>query len=337
MLKRTLSDIAKELGVSVSTVSRALKKKDGVGEELRKKILKEALRIGYIDQLPSSVQDSSNILGVIIPNIQNPFFLSFLKGIETILFHMNYRFIVCNTDEDIFKERVYLKWLFESKVKGIIAAPSFSEKGETNIDLFREINKNIPTVLYDRDFFEPTKFDSVVIDNKTAIFDGVKFLVENGHEKIGILLSKRGNYCIEERYRGFNKAAKYFKLKTNHAWVLDNLYPSNQAAKKLESFFELEDKPTAMIATNHDISCNFIRIAGKYDFKVPDDISLLGFSEVPENEIVNPPLTAIKQPVLEIGHMAATAILSRIENQYKEPSKIILKSSIIERRSVKKI
>ncbi|MFO7889954.1 MAG: LacI family DNA-binding transcriptional regulator [bacterium] len=336
-IKPTLSEIAKELGIAVSTVSRALNKKEGVSEDLRKKVLNKALKMGYIDEIPKVIQQSQNIIGVIIPNIQNPFFLTFLKGIETILFRMNHTFIVCNTDEDVVKERVYLKWLLESKVKGVIAAPSFSLTGETNINLFKKINQFIPVVLYDREFYESTEFDSVIVDNQAAIVAGVRHLHEKGHKRIGILLSKRGNYCIEERYKGFNKALRYFGLKSYKKWILENLYPSGTAEKSLNNLFELENKPTAVIATNHDISYSFLRIAKKYNIRIPDDISLLGFSEVPENEIVNPPLTVIRQPILEIGNIAATAMLTRIENQHKEVSKIVLKATIVERESVKNL
>jgi LacI family transcriptional regulator len=336
-IKPTLSEIAKELGIAVSTVSRALNKKEGISEDLRKKVLDKALKMGYIDEIPKIIQQSQNIIGVIIPNIQNPFFLTFLKGIETILFRMNHRFIVCNTDEDVVKERVYLKWLSESKVKGVIAAPAFSISGETNINLYKKINQYIPVVLYDREFYETQEFDSVIVDNQAAIVDGVRHLHEKGHKRIGILLSKRGNYCIEERHKGFMKALRYFNLKTENKWILENLYPSSSAEEKLNSFFELDNRPTAMIATNHDISYSFLRIAKKYNIKVPDDISLLGFSEVPENEIVNPPLTVIKQPILEIGNIAATAMLTRIENRNKEVSQIVLKTTIVERKSIKNI
>jgi LacI family transcriptional regulator len=133
------------------------------------------------------------------------------------------------------------------------------------------------------------------------------------------------------------KALRYFNLKTENKWILENLYPSSSAEEKLNSFFELDNRPTAMIATNHDISYSFLRIAKKYNIKVPDDISLLGFSEVPENEIVNPPLTVIKQPILEIGNIAATAMLTRIENRNKEVSQIVLKTTIVERKSIKNI
>ncbi|MFW6120626.1 MAG: LacI family DNA-binding transcriptional regulator [Petrotogales bacterium] len=334
VIRPTLTEIAKELGIAVSTVSRALNRKEGVSEELREKVLNKALKMGYIDEIPNIVQQSQNIIGVIVPNIQNPFFLTFLKGIETVLFRMNHTFIVCNTDENIVKERVYLKWLLESKVKGVIAAPAFSISDETNISLYKKINQYIPVVLYDREFYESNNFDSVIVDNQVAIIDGVRHLKEKGHKRIGILLSKRGNYCIEERYKGFKKALRYFNLNTKKKWILENLYPSTTAEKSLNNFFDLENKPTAVIATNHDISYSFLRMAKKHNIRIPDDISLLGFSEVPENEIVNPPLTVIKQPILEIGNIAATAMLTRVENKNKEASKIVLKATIVERESV---
>lgn len=337
VIKPTLTEIAKELGIAISTVSRALHGKEGVSEELREKVLNKALKMGYIDEIPKVVQQSQNIIGVIIPNIQNPFFLTFLKGIETVLFRMNHTFIVCNTDEDIVKERVYLKWLLESKVKGVIAAPAFSLSDETNISLYKKINQHIPVVLYDREFYESNNFDSVIVDNQVAIVDGVRHLKDKGHKRIGILLSKRGNYCIEERYKGFKKALRYFNLKTEKKWILENLYPSTTAEKNLNNFFDLEDKPTAVIATNHDISYSFLRMAKKHNIRIPDDLSLLGFSEVLENEIVSPPLTVIKQPILEIGNIAATAMLTRVENKNKEASKIVLKATIVERESVKNI
>jgi len=338
MKKSTLSTIAKKLGISVSTVSRALSNKDGVSDSLRKRIIHEAIENGYIDKLPLILEERSRILGIIVPNIQNPFFLNFLKGAESVLFHRNFRFIVCNIDEDLYKERIYLKWLQESKVMGIIAAPAFSESGKTNLDIYRELDKSIPVVLYDREFYQYKGFDSVTFDNEGTIIDGVKHLYDKGHRKIGILLSKRGNFCTRERFKGYKKAVKQFDLPFVKSWVLDNLYSNDDiVTKKIESFLSQGDLPTAVIGTTNNITYNFLKAAKKLQITVPDDISLLGFGEIPQNELLNPPLSIMKQPSLEIGRIAATTMLARLDRQQSEPSRIVLKSTVVSRNSVKTI
>lgn len=338
MKKSTLSTIAKKLGISVSTVSRALHNKDGVSDSLRKRIIREAMESGYIDQLPLILEKRSRIIGIIVPNIQNPFFLNFLKGAESVLFHRNFQFIVCNIDEDIYKERIYLKWLQENKVMGIIAAPAFSESGKTNLDIYMELGKSIPVVLYDREFYNYKEFDSVTFDNEGTIIDGVKYLYDKGHRKIGILLSKQGNFCTRERLKGYKKALKLFDLPFVESWILNNLYSKDDIViKKIENFLLQDNLPTAVICTTNNITYNFLKAAKNLQINVPDDISLLGFGEIPQNELLNPPLSIMKQPSIEIGRIAATTILARIDGQQSEISRIVLKSTLVPRSSVKTI
>jgi len=335
--KATLKQIAEKLDISVSTVSRALSNKEGVGNSLKKEIIREAKKIGYVFKIDEKNENSANIFGVIVPNIQNPFFLNFLKGIESVLFHRNYRFIMCNTDEDVNKEKIYLKWLQENKVLGIIAAPAFARDGSNNLSIYREIRKNIPIVLYDREFHECDEFDSVCTDNKTAICEAVEYLYKMGHRKIGILLSKRGNFCIEERLNGFLLTTKKLRMEVDENWIVDDLYPSFDITGKFDKFFSSTEKPTAVISTTHSISCNFLKNIRNKGLDVPKDISLIGYTDVIESDIFDPPLTTIKQPILEIGHIAATTTLARIDDQYYEPSKVVLKTQLVERNSVKKI
>ncbi len=335
--KATLKQIADKFDISVSTVSRALSKKEGVGEELRKEIMEEARRIGYIFNSNGKNELSTRIFGVIVPNIQNPFFLNFLKGIESVLFHRNYRFIMCNTDEDVNKEKVYLNWLQESEVLGIIAAPAFNRDGSNNLDLYKQIGENIPIVLYDREFYGCEYFDSVSTDNQSATYDACGYFHKMGHRKMGILLSKRGNFCIEERLKGFLKAAERFKIEVREKWIVDDLYTASEIDEKFDKFFEDSVIPTAVIATTHSISCNFLKAMRSRGLDVPRDISLIGYTDVIESDILNPPLTTIKQPILEMGHIAATTMLARIDGQYSNPSRVVLRTQLIERESVRNI
>jgi len=330
-----LARIASKLGISVSTVSRAISNKEGVGKNLRNSIFEEARRIGYFSASERNKDYSPKVLGVIVPNIQNPFFLNFLKGIESVLFHRNYRFIMCNTDEDVLKEKVYIRWHLESKVAGIIAAPAFNNDGSNNISLYRQICKEIPIVLYDREFYDSNDFDSVITDNQASLEDAVRFLYEKGHRKIGILLSKSGNFCMRERLKGFMSAAEKFKLKIDDRWIIEDLYPATEIEERLKNFFLSDNKPTAVVATTHLISCNFLRLVRNKGLQVPQDISLIGYTDVIENDIFDPPLTTIKQPVLEIGQIASTTMLARLDMQYEVPSKVILKTQLIDRKSVR--
>ena len=340
MDRPTIKDIAKVLNISPSTVSRALSGKPGASEELRKKVLKTAEEMGYMKNLSAqSLKNSkSKIIGIIAFDIRNPFFLDFLKGVEDVLFPREYKILLSTVDENVDKERTYLNWMVSQGVDGILSSPITEKNGKSNLKLYNNFYKmGVPIVFYDRMFYNQEQFDYVIADNQDAIIQALIHLKENGHENVSIFLSKKGVFTIEERLKGFLKGCELLNIKTRKEWICEDIYPHEKAFDILKNLKEKSHLPTAIIATNNNITKNIVSSSRKLNIKIPDELSLIGFDDTPENELIAPPLTTIKQPILEIGKIAATALLSRIEDRFAKPMRVVLKTELITRGSVRNL
>jgi LacI family transcriptional regulator len=335
--KITIKDIAEEMSVSITTVSRALNGKKGVSDKLKREINKKAEELGYIRNfMAGSLKTSkSKTIGVIVSDIRNPFFLDFLKGIDNILFLRGYNFFLNDSGENIEKEKIYLNWMIEHRVNGILTSPVGEKEGQNNLKLYKKISDmGIPIVFYDRTFSGEIKFDSVTVDNKDSIIQAIKYLKDKGHKDIAIFLSKSGIYTIEKRLEGFLEGCKLLGIPINDSWICKDLFPEEKTFLTLKKLKENKKLPTAIIATNNKITKQLISASKQLNISVPETLSIVGYDDLPENEIIKPSVTCIKQPVFEIGRISATILLEKVENNVSEPTKIVLKTEIIERESV---
>jgi len=240
--KPTIKDIAKTLNISPSTVSRALSARPGVSDELRRKVIETAEELGYMKNLSAQTlkNSKSKIIGIVAFDIRNPFFLDFLKGVEDVLFPREYKILLSNADENIDKERTYLNWLISQGVEGILSSPISEKNGRSNLKLYRDFYKmGVPIVFYDRMFHNQEQFDYVVVDNQDAIIQALMHLKENGHENIGIFLSKKGIFTIEERLKGFFKGCKLLNIPVKREWICEDIYPHEKTFEVLKN---LKDK-----------------------------------------------------------------------------------------------
>ena len=338
--KTTITDIASRLGIAPSTVSRAMSGRKGVSDKLRAKIASTAQELNYIPNIAakSLKTNKTKTVGLVIPDMDNPFFLDVIKGVERVLFPRGYKFIVCSTDENSGKEQIYIEWLLENRVEGVIACPVQERDGNNNLKAYKKIvARGIPVVLYDRLIHGLDELDSVVINNQTAIMEALSNFKAAGHLKVGICLSKKGLYTMEERLNGFKKGVEAFGMETRTEWILEDLYPLEKGEIVLENFFKLHELPDGIITANHPVTAILLKAAKRMRKMIPNDFSLITFDDLLENEFMNPPLTAVKQPVREIGKMAATLLLGRIDGEDSGPVNVTLNCTILKRKSVKEL
>lgn len=334
-MKITLKQIAAELGVNVSTVSRALNGKPGVSEELREKIIEFAKKKGYLPDLAAVGlrKGKTKIVGVLIPDIANPFFAQILRGMEKVFYPLGYHVLLCSTDENAEKEEENLRTLLSQRVEGILAAPVDSGG---NKSIYKKIAESgVPLVFFDR-IVPGLEASYVITDNEGGIAELVHYVYEKGHRKVGIVTLRSRSYTGKMRLSGALKVCDELGVLVKEKWILDGGSTQEGAYQAAKKLFQLEDKPTALIVCNNLMMLGVMKALKELNMKVPEDISIVSFDDSYWNEIFDPPITCVAQEPEQMGLIAATMMVDLLLHGSK-PSKTVLKAHFVERNSVKQI
>ena len=272
------------------------------------------------------------MLGLIIPDIQNQFYSNIVRGIEDVAYGKDYAVILCNSDENPNKERFYLDVLQSESVDGVILPPihQYSKVVEGLIE------SGIPIVCVDRKLVRES-VDTVVINNEKGGYMAVKHLIDHGHKRIAILSSSPQFSSFEERQKGYENALKDNGLDIDKALIKEGDPRSSETARLLtKELLELDRPPTAIFATNNLMTLGVLEAVNAAKLKIPADISIIGFDDMPWAKAITPPLTVIKQPGYEMGRRAAELMFQRIDDPKREPVQIIMEPTIIVRESTGK-
>ena len=320
-----LKDIAKAVGVSESTVSRALRNKPGVNPELREKIFKLAQELNYPFKLPTK-EPSYKRIGIIVPDLSNPFFATVIYGIKSVLSSTGYLLYIINTDEDSEAEEINLQSLIDDQVEGIITAPT----GDS-VHFYEQLNSNLPLVFFDR-ILKIEGTSSVAVDNQDAIFQAVRKLVNLGHKRICFIAGDVRIYTGAEREKGFHESLKLLDLKAEDCPVVYGNF------KEPESYAVTKDvlqkrQCTAIIATSNKTTLGVLRAVKELGLKIPNDISVIGFDDQEWMQFFTPQIATIVQPAFTIGSIAANLLLQNIKGSMRKEN-IIVKTQFQERESI---
>jgi DNA-binding LacI/PurR family transcriptional regulator len=309
-LQTTIKDIAKALGISPSTVSRALKDHPDISPKTRKAVKELAEKLHYEpNAIALSLRSkSSKTVGVIIPEIVHYFFSSVISGIEEVAYREGYTVIICQSNEDYEKERHIIQTLMSKRVDGILVSVS---KTTTNFDHFLELQKsNIPLVFYDRVLNIPNS-DRVIVDDYTGAYKAVEHLIKMGCQRIAHLATS------QELLIGRNRKAGYIQaLKDNHIEVDDEIIlrcdTDRHAVKCIPYILSLQKKVDGIFAVNDLTAITAMSIIKRSGYKIPDDIAIVGFSNSIYSSLTDPPLTTIEQQGPQVGRRAMELLLERI-------------------------
>lgn len=329
----TLKEVAKHAEVSITTVSRVMNDASKVNPETRERVQKTMRKLGYqpsrVAQRLRTTKGRSKMLGLIIPDIQNQFYSNIVRGIEDVAYGKDYAVILCNSDENPSKERFYLDVLQSESVDGIILPPihQYSKVVEGLIE------SGVPVVCVDRKLVREN-VDTVVINNEKGGYMAVKHLIDHGHKRIAILSSSPQFSSFEERQKGYERALMENGLELDHALIKEGDPRSTETARELtEELLGLDIPPTAIFATNNLMTLGVIEAVNEAKLKIPSEISIIGFDDMPWAKAIVPPLTVIKQPGYEMGRRAAELMFQRIEDPKREPVQVTMESTIIIRDS----
>ncbi|WP_094547242.1 LacI family DNA-binding transcriptional regulator [Petroclostridium xylanilyticum] len=335
MKKNTINDIAKIAGVSRSTVSRVLTNNPNVNPITREKVKKI---IDIYNYQPNSlarglVLGRIDIIALIIGDIRNPFYSELTWVIENILSQNGYMVVLCDSEYSTEKEELYLKAAKQYGFAGVVMT-SAMESDNLNSVLK---SMNCPVVLLNR-YLKSFEGDVVILDNFQAGYIATRHLIELGHSKIAILTGPVNSTSSVERFNGYKNALENFGIEYREDFV-------THGDLKMETGYEYglsllkrkENKPTAVVAGNDLMAIGIIEAYKKMKMRIPEDLSIIGFDDIPISSTASINLTTIRQPFYEMGKMVAELLLKRINNEQCEYRKIILNPQLVVRETTRSI
>lgn len=328
----TLKDVAREADVSVSTVSRAFNNPDKVRRPTRERVREAADKLGY---KPSRVarrlrlqEGKANLIGLIIPDIQNPFFAEVARGVEDVARDHNYAVIFSNSDEDPDKQKLALDTLRTEDVDGVIVPPVSLD--DAAVQHFAE--SSIPIVCVDRRI-EDLRLDTILSDNRQGAYEAVTHLIELGHERIAFIGGIARISTLTERREGYEAALRDHDLPVDPTLVREGELHRERGKDHTEALLDLDRPPTALFTGNNLTTLGALSALNEHDLRVPEDVALVGYDDIPWAGALNPPPTIIDQPSYEMGHRAAELLLQRFEEPDRSPTVVTLQPKLVVRQS----
>ena len=306
----TIKDIARELGVSPSTVSRALKDHPDIGVETKRMVRELVEKLNY---KPNSIALSlrsrkSHIIGVIVPQMVHHFFSSVISGIEEVSMEKGYNVMIFQSNEEYEREVLNTRSLISSRVDGVLVSIA---KTSHQFSHFKEIIKNdIPLVFFDR-VCDEVETDKIVVDDFTGAFDAVEYLIKTGCTRIAHFAAPQHMQIGYRRQRGYISA-----LEKNGLTVDDSLIVKcdthDEALVVTEKMMQALNPPDAIFAVNDLTATGVLKKLKKLNLQVPEDVSVIGFTDGLVATVTDPPLTTVSQHGFELGKKAAQILLERI-------------------------
>lgn len=329
----TIKDLARMLNLSPSTVSRALRDHPDISSATKTRVMALADKMNYHPNLiAQSLQNRrSNTIGVIVPEIRHAFFSSAISGIENVAYKAGCTIMVCQSNEDYEREIINTRALVSHQVAGILISIS---QGTKKVDHLKgAVKRGLPLVFFDR-APEGLDADSVVVDDFDGAYKAVSHMINNGYTRIAHLAGPRHIAISRERYNGYKKALADNNLPFDKNLVVRGGFSIHDGYAGLKKLVRSHGAPPALFAINDPTAIGAYRYAREAGIKIPGDMALMGFSNDPISELIDPPLSTVNQPAYEMGRAAAGMLLERIGSEKKHvPSVKLLKTELVIRKS----
>ncbi|MBS1495290.1 MAG: LacI family DNA-binding transcriptional regulator [Bacteroidetes bacterium] len=313
----TIKDIAKALGVSTSTVSRALRDSYEISPETKQLVLECAEKLNYSpNPIALSLKERrTRSIGVVVCEIANNFFSQVINGIESIAYDRGYNIIITQSNESYERELMDLQYLSSRSVDGIIISLSTETNDTSHLKALKE--KGLPIVLFDR-VTSGLDTHSVVVDNFKGAYEATEHLIKQGYTKIAALSNSEFLSITAERLAGYKEALQAYGIKYNSAYVKHCFYGGlvfQEIEDAVNKLFTLKQKPDAIITMSDKLTTGCFKTIMRRGLNIPGDVALIGFSNSDIAELLNPSLSVIRQPAKEMGKAATELILQMIESK----------------------
>lgn len=328
--KVTIVDVARASGVSYSTVSRVLNDFDFVKVSTREKVLAAAERLGYVAniQARSLAGGSTQIIGLLVPGLDNGYISEIVSGIDQELAHSDYDMMLYTTHRFQGKESLYVKTIANGLVDGLILIVPHN----SNNYLEALPRRDFPYVLVDQidNVYNSTTIDAT---NWQGAYDATSYLIGLGHRRIGFVTGHPQLNSARERLDGYRAALQHHRIAYDSALVVEGDYMTRGGYAGAQRLLSLPDRPTAIFAANDLSAFGVLDAIHEAGLSIPNDVSVIGFDDIPLASLVYPKLTTVRQPLVQIGRVAVRLLLEKLENPDKEARRITLATELVIRDS----
>lgn len=332
----TITDVARQAGVSKSTVSRYLNGRyDSMGSETKERIARVIAELEYRpNALARSLkQKRTHTVGAIVANILNPFSTSIIRGIEDQCKKSGFNLILCNADDDPVKEREYIEMLTSKQIDGLIINTTGCNNG-----LVQEVNQSLPVVLIDRKVPE-INIDTVTVDSSFGVRLAIGYLVDLGYRDIALFTLPCDHVSPRmERVQGYRAALQECGLPVREDFLVQTEIEPDALAAKLKELLDKnngESGSLAIFGANNLMTMAVVKTLKKMGVAVPGKVAIIGFDDWEWAELIDPPITVVAQPTYDMGVKAASLLIKRIAAQkpVKKPSLIVYRPQLVARKS----
>ncbi len=325
-----LVDVAQRAGVSVSTASYVVTGARPVGEKTRQRVLKAIAETGYTpDTVARSLRSTrSQTIGLVVPDIRNPFFTRVIDGVETEARLSQQTLLFVNSGEDPEQEMAALRELRSRRVDGLVIGLTRNTPEQAFSSLLRS---NTPVVFVDR--AGPPEFDQVLVANHVATRVMVDHLVASGHRRLGMVAGVRGISTAEDRISGFREGLAQAGLPVDDTVILDGGFRRQLARNAVTEALGSGKRFEALVAGNNDMALGTLEAISLLGMVVPDDLAVVSLDDLPVGHLLASPLTAVVQPAYSMGREAMRLLLRRIASPDAAPREVRLRAAFVHRES----
>jgi DNA-binding LacI/PurR family transcriptional regulator len=328
----SLKDLATEMGVSISTISRALKNHQDISPELTKKIQQLAHEKNYTPNplAMGLLKQQTKMIGVIVPDIVTHFFSSIISGIESIAKEHGYYIVISSSNESYIKEAEAVQNLLKTRVEGFIVCISQETKDFSHFE--KLIRDEIPLIFFDR-ICESLNVPAVTVDGAESVKAIIRHFKDNNCKRIAYISGPEHLNISKNRKEGYLEGLKECGYSFNPELLIDCNLSALEATSATQRLLSLPEKPDAIFAINDTLAFAAMKEIKKQGLKIPDDIALVGFTDEFHSTVVDPPLTSVTHPTFRMGQEAAWLFFKWIEMGRPSGEKVILPAELVIRKS----
>jgi DNA-binding LacI/PurR family transcriptional regulator len=330
----TVKDIANQLKLHYTTVSKALSNHPDISIATKRRVLSIAKKLDYH---PNSIaknlkKQGTSTLGVIVPSIKNDFFSAVISGIEEVAYGREFNTVVCQSNESSDREAVHVGTLISNRVAGVLVSVAQTTISGAHFNALGK--QGIPLVFFDR-VCDDIEADKVVVDDYDGAVQAVRHLIKSGYKRIAHLAGPKNTSIGRDRCRGYMDELKRNGIPIDHDMITYGGLEEKNGIAALKELTSRCSMPEAIFAANDPVALGAYKEIKRMGLKIPQDVALVGFGNITLSSYLDPPLTTVSQFPYELGRTAASVLLRRIENSDHEmsPAMEVIKTELILRKS----